>query len=101
MNQKSCKGLVDESALYDAICTGRIGRAGLDVFEKEPYEPVDDSKDLRTLENVVLTPHIGSSTQEASLRMAECVVKNIRTSLRKEYDQLDIVNKEVIDKIAG
>lgn len=63
--------LVDEVALYDALISGRLGGAALDVFEKEPYVPVQPDKDFRTLTNVVLTPHIASNTREANRRMAE------------------------------
>ena len=54
-------GIVDESALLKAIKEGKIGGAGLDVFETEPPK----SLDLVKLQNVVCTPHIGSQTVEA------------------------------------
>jgi phosphoglycerate dehydrogenase-like enzyme len=63
--------VVDEAALYDAIAEGRLGGAALDVFDKEPYVPVDEAHDLRTLERVVLVPHVGSNTAQANRRMAE------------------------------
>ena len=70
--------VVDEAALYDALAEQRLAGAALDVFEHEPYRPVVESKDLRTLPNVLLTPHIGSNTAEANRRMAEACVENLR-----------------------
>lgn len=63
--------VLDEVALYDALSEGRLAAAALDVFEVEPYQPAAPDKDLRTLENIVLTPHIGSNTAEANQRMGE------------------------------
>lgn len=68
--------LVVEKDLYEALKTGKISAAGLDVFGKEPYAP-DSDKDFRKLKNVVLTPHCGSNTTEANNRMADLVIKNI------------------------
>ena len=63
--------VVDEAALYDALVAQRLGGAALDVFDREPYQPVDPSRDLRTLPNVILTPHVGSTTPEANRGMAD------------------------------
>ena len=68
--------LVVENDLFNALTSGKIAAAGLDVFAKEPYHP-DSEVDFRKLDNVVLTPHCGSNTKEASNRMAELVVQNI------------------------
>jgi len=65
-------GIVNEDALSEALKEGLIASAGLDVFEKEPLPA--DSK-LRTLENAVLTPHLGASTTEAQERVAEDIAK--------------------------
>jgi lactate dehydrogenase-like 2-hydroxyacid dehydrogenase len=83
--------LVDECALYEALLSGHIAAAGLDVFEKEPYEPVDPAKDLRTLAQVIMTPHISSSTRECVERMARRVLHNIRLSLQGNEEAMDLV----------
>ncbi len=84
--------LIDENALFDLLENGHISAAGLDVFENEPYVPIDSNKDLRKLSNVVLTPHVASSTIECSKRMAERVMQNIRYALDKKYEKMDIVD---------
>jgi len=57
-------GVVEENALYDALKNGHITAAAVDVFENEP--PEKDNK-LLSLDNVILTPHIGASTKEAQI----------------------------------
>jgi D-3-phosphoglycerate dehydrogenase len=59
-------GIVDETALYDALKSGQLGGAALDVFEKEPTPPLP----LFELDNVLLSPHIGASTKEAQSKVA-------------------------------
>ncbi len=83
--------IVDEQALYDALNEGTIAGAAIDVFKKEPYEPANPDKDLRKLKNIVLTPHLGSSTNEASERMAESVIHNIRSWAAKDYAAMNRV----------
>ena len=65
--------VVDEAALVHALSNGVIAGAGLDVFENEPH-PLDA---LRTLDNVVLTPHIGSATGATRQAMADLATRNI------------------------
>jgi phosphoglycerate dehydrogenase-like enzyme len=84
--------VLDEAALYDALVAGRLSGAALDVFEIEPYQPIAPGKDLRTLDNVVMTPHIGSNTREANRRMAEMSLANVRHFLAGELKQLTRVN---------
>lgn len=64
--------IVDEPALVAELVSGRI-RAGLDVFEDEPNVPPE----LLSLDNVVLTPHIGSATRQAREAMTRLVVDNL------------------------
>jgi len=61
-------GIIDEIALYDGIKSGKICSAALDVFEKEPL-PKDSP--LLELQNVLLTPHLGASTEEAQMKIAK------------------------------
>jgi D-3-phosphoglycerate dehydrogenase len=68
-------GIVDERALADALVSGHLGGAAVDVYSTEPMSP---DNPLRTAPNLVLTPHLGASTAEAQdrvgLEMAEQVV---------------------------
>ena len=72
-------GIVDEAALVAELVSGRIS-AGLDVFAHEPHVPAE----LYGLDNVVLTPHIGSSTVETRAAMTRVVVENVLAFLRGE-----------------
>lgn len=80
--------LIDESALHDALVSGRVGGAALDVFETEPYRPAAPGKDLRTLTNVLLTPHIGSNTREANERMARSCLQSVASFLTGEIGDI-------------
>ncbi|MDX6357278.1 MAG: D-3-phosphoglycerate dehydrogenase / 2-oxoglutarate reductase [Nocardioidaceae bacterium] len=73
-------GIVDEAALYDALKTGQIAAAGLDVFTEEPCT---DSP-LFELENVVATPHLGASTDEAQEKAGIAVARSVRLALSGE-----------------
>ena len=73
-------GIVDEQALFNALKEGRIAAAGLDVFAKEPCT---DSP-LFELENVVATPHLGASTDEAQEKAGIAVAKSVRLALSGE-----------------
>jgi phosphoglycerate dehydrogenase-like enzyme len=88
--------VVDEAALYDALAARQLAGAALDVFEREPYEPIDPSHDLRTLSNVILTPHSGSNTTEANRGMAARAVANVEFGVRGEFGQMDLLNREVV-----
>jgi len=69
-------GLVDEQALYEALVSGHLAGAALDVFEEEPY-----SGQLRTLPQVILTPLMGSYAKEARMQMEEEAAQNLLRSL--------------------
>lgn len=83
--------LVDESALYDVLVNRKLAGAALDVYQNEPYRPVSPDKDLRRLSNLIFSPHNASSTVEACRMMAERCLKNIRCSLKRETDKMDLV----------
>jgi len=91
--------LVDESALYDGLAAGGIGGAALDVFEREPYGPQAPGKDLRQLPNVIMTPHIGSSTREACDRIAACALRNIHLAVTGRCAEMNLLNREVLARI--
>jgi D-3-phosphoglycerate dehydrogenase len=71
-------GLVDEQALYDAIKAGKVAGAALDVFEQEPV-PADHP--LLTLDEVVVTPHLGASTHEAQDSVAITIAETVANFL--------------------
>lgn len=66
-------GIINEADLYEALKSGKVAGAALDVFEKEPPE----NNPLLTLENVVCTPHLGASTEEAQENVAVAVAEQI------------------------
>ncbi|WIB14453.1 phosphoglycerate dehydrogenase [Curtobacterium sp. MCPF17_050] len=73
-------GLIDEDALYRALTSNTIAGAGLDVFVSEP--PKDSP--LVSLPNVVVTPHLGASTDEAQEKAGVAVAKSVRLALGGE-----------------
>ncbi len=70
-------GIIDEQALYQAIVGGQVAGAAIDVFEEEPPK----GNPLLTLDQVVATPHLGASTQEAQLNVAIEVAKQVADAL--------------------
>jgi D-3-phosphoglycerate dehydrogenase len=73
-------GLIDEDALYAALKSKRIAGAGLDVFVHEP--PTESP--LLGLDNIVLTPHLGASTDEAQEKAGVSVARSVRLALDGE-----------------
>lgn len=70
--------VVDEAALVDALQSGKLGAAGLDVFEAEPKVP----QALKDMDNVVLLPHVGSATIETRRAMGDLTCDNLSQYLR-------------------
>jgi phosphoglycerate dehydrogenase-like enzyme len=73
--------LIDEDALVDALKSGRVAGAGLDVFQQEP---IPDDHPLLQLENVVLSPHIASRTGAGHHRIWETTIAQALQVLRGE-----------------
>jgi D-3-phosphoglycerate dehydrogenase len=72
-------GVVDEQALYHALKTGKLAGAAIDVFTQEPY-----TGQLCELDNLILTPHIGSYAKEGKLQMEIDAVNNLINVLKNE-----------------
>jgi glyoxylate reductase len=85
-------GVVDQAALVQALREGRIGGAGLDVFEAEPLPP---DHELLSLDNVVVAPHLGSATVDTRTRMSDLAVDNLIAFFRGETPPCP-VNPEVV-----
>lgn len=71
-------GLLDETAVAQALQTGKLGYAAVDVVSKEPMDPASP---LLTAPNCIITPHIAWSPRESRQRLLECVTENIRSFL--------------------
>jgi phosphoglycerate dehydrogenase-like enzyme len=85
--------VVDDAALVAAVRNGHLAAAGLDVFENEPAL----NRGLLELDNVVLTPHIASSTRETRSAMAALAIMNVRTALAGGRPP-SLLNPEAFDK---
>jgi D-3-phosphoglycerate dehydrogenase / 2-oxoglutarate reductase len=91
-------GLIDEAALADAISSGHVRAAGLDVFSKEPCT---DSP-LFELAQVVVTPHLGASTEEAQDRAGTDVAASVKLALAGEFvpDAVNVGGGVVSEEVA-
>ena len=70
--------LINQSVLYDALITGKLSGAALDVFEKEPIE---ESSPLKGLKNVILTSHNGANSKELIAKSIANLIENIKNNL--------------------
>lgn len=85
--------IVDEAALAEALKSGVLAGAGLDVYENEPMV----HPELIKLPNVILLPHVGSATRKTRIRMASLAAKNL-AALVKGEKPMNCVNPEVFEK---
>ena len=72
-------GIIDEAALAEAVKSGKVGGAALDVFENEP--PFDSP--VLGLENIIVTPHLGASTEEAQINVARDIALQVLDFLKE------------------
>jgi D-3-phosphoglycerate dehydrogenase len=86
-------GIVDEAALYDALTSGKIAGAALDVFEQEPPP---EGHPLFALPNVILSPHSAGLSKEAAIRMAISTARNVLAGIDGKLDPSMVVNREVL-----
>jgi len=86
-------GIVKEAALYDALTSGKLAGAGIDVFEVEP-PPVSNA--LFALPNVIMAPHVAGVTVEAVQRMSEQTARNILSVLDGDPITQNVINQDVL-----
>lgn len=84
--------VVVEEDLYEALVSGKIAGAGLDVFDPEPPESNRFSK----LYNVVMTPHVGANTPETAKRIASMHIQSIEDAIQGREIRGNIVNREYL-----
>lgn len=84
---------INEGALVRALREGQIAGAAMDVYEFEPTI----SAELLTMDNVVLSPHVGTGTWEGRIAMCENVTDNILAFIHGEYDKMNLVSLEIKD----
>jgi D-3-phosphoglycerate dehydrogenase len=87
-------GIIDEPALYQALISGHIAGAGLDVFAQEPVPP---DNPLLGLDNVISSPHMAGVTVEAIAAMAVATANNILSVLDGAPNRENTINPEVYD----
>ncbi|MCD1294367.1 phosphoglycerate dehydrogenase [Methanocella sp. CWC-04] len=92
-------GIIDEAALLEAIKSGKVAGAALDVFEKEP--PVGNP--LLELNQVIVTPHLGASTQEAQVNVAITIAEQVLNAFKglpvTTALNIPIMKPEMLEKI--
>ena len=86
-------GIIDEPALYDALTSGKLAGAGLDVFAQEP--PVVPNP-LFELPNVIIAPHVAGVTWEAVDRMSEQTARNLLSALDGAPIRENVINQDVL-----
>ncbi len=87
-------GIIDEPALHDALTSGHLAGAGLDVFDMEPT-PVNNT--LLKLDKVITSPHMAGVTTESVAGMAVVTAENILSVLDGKPNRDNVINKEVLN----
>ena len=87
-------GIIDQKDLVEAVESGKVRAVGLDVYEKEP---LDDNHPLRSYPNIVLTPHLGASTEEAQINVGIEIAKAVGDTLLGK-PALNAVNVPAVDE---
>jgi D-3-phosphoglycerate dehydrogenase len=94
-------GIIDEAALIEGLKSGHVAAAGLDVYEDEP--PAEDSE-LRSLPNLVITPHLGASTQEAQenvgIDVARQMIETLKGGMVMNALNMPSVDPQVLERLA-
>ena len=81
--------IIDQTSLIEALRSGKVAGAGLDVFEEEPLDP---ESPLASMDNVVLCPHLAASSEEAMKRMAIQVAEGVLRVMNGEAPDYPVVN---------
>jgi len=93
-------GLIKESALIEALKSGKVAAAGLDVYEKEPL-PAES--ELRKFDQVSLTPHLGASTKEAQesvgLEIAEAITETLAGGIISNAVNMPSIDSQTLERI--
>ena len=87
-------GIIDETALAEALRSKHLGGAGLDVFDVEPT-PADNP--LLAFDNVITAPHMAGVTAQSVAAMAEVTARNVLSALDGSPDRANVVNTSVLD----
>jgi D-3-phosphoglycerate dehydrogenase len=90
-------GIIDENALLEALKTNRIAGAGLDVFNHEPPK----GSPLLSLPNILVTPHLGASTEEAQEKAGISVAKSVRLALAGDLvpDAVNVAGGQIDESV--
>lgn len=93
-------GLLQESALVEALKSGKVAAAGLDVYEKEP---LSEESELRKFDQVSLTPHLGASTKEAQesvgLEIAEAITETLAGGIISNAVNMPSIDSQTLERI--
>ncbi len=93
-------GLIKESALIEALKSGKVAAAGLDVYEKEP---LPEESELREFDQVSLTPHLGASTKEAQesvgLEIAEAITETLAGGIISNAVNMPSIDSQTLERI--